>query len=86
MLATLHQRNFPLVWLGELISNIGKWVFWIALPFYVYESRAVVLPPVLASHSPGQLWIIYPAVFADGVIDLATVVKRQVGARRMNGG
>ena len=112
MLVALRQRCFALVWLGELISSVGKWVFWIALPFYVHErtgsalatgttffvntlpplllgslagvcadrwdrkrtmvvanfSRALALLLLLAARSPGRLWIIYPAIFAESVI------------------
>src|SRR5712692_1752341 len=37
MFNVLRQRNFALLWFGQLISLIGDWVLFIALPFYVYE-------------------------------------------------
>lgn len=37
MLATLRRRDFALVWLGGLISMMGDWVLYIALPIYVYQ-------------------------------------------------
>ena len=37
MLNVLKQRNFFLLWLGQLISIIGDWVLVIALPFYTYN-------------------------------------------------
>ncbi len=37
MLKVLRQRNFFLLWLGQLISIIGDWVLVIALPFYTYN-------------------------------------------------
>lgn len=37
MFNVLHQRNFTLLWFGQLISLIGDWVLFVALPFYVYE-------------------------------------------------
>jgi MFS family permease len=43
MLVPLRQRCFALVWLGEFISSIGRWVFWIALPFYVHEQTGSAL-------------------------------------------
>src|SRR5919202_3306858 len=36
MLATLRQRNFALLWGAGLISMLGYWVLFIALPFYIY--------------------------------------------------
>lgn len=58
MLPLLSQRNFALLWLGQLISSLGDWLLWIALPFYVYERTgsalatgamfiAQTLPPIL---------------------------------------
>ena len=37
MLAALRQRNFALLWFGQLVSLIGDWVLVIALPFFVYD-------------------------------------------------
>ena len=37
MLAALHQRNFAFLWFGQVISLIGDWVLFVALPFYVYS-------------------------------------------------
>lgn len=37
MFAALRQRNFALLWVGQLISLIGDWVLFIALPFYVFD-------------------------------------------------
>lgn len=37
MLSILRQRNFLLLWSGQLISSIGNWVILVSLPFYVYE-------------------------------------------------
>src|SRR5690242_16273454 len=34
--ATLRQRNFALLWSGQLISLIGDWLLFVALPFYIY--------------------------------------------------
>src|SRR6266702_1225736 len=36
MFAALRRRNFALLWFGQLISLIGDWVLFIALPFYVF--------------------------------------------------
>ncbi len=36
MLATLRQRNFSVLWIAGLISMLGDWVLFIALPFYIY--------------------------------------------------
>ena len=37
MLAALHQRKFAFLWFGQVISLIGDWVLFVALPFYVYS-------------------------------------------------
>jgi hypothetical protein len=37
VLTVLRQRNFGLLWLGQLISTAGDWVLFIALPFYVFS-------------------------------------------------
>jgi MFS family permease len=37
MWATLRQRNFSLLWFAGLISYIGNWMLYIALPVSVYE-------------------------------------------------
>lgn len=37
MLRVLRQRNFALVWLADLVSQIGDWLLFIALPYHVYQ-------------------------------------------------
>ena len=37
MLKALSQRDFALLWVGGLVSMMGNWVLFIALPFYVYH-------------------------------------------------
>ncbi len=43
MLAVLRQRNFAMLWLGQLVSQIGDMVLIIALPFYVYQLTGSLL-------------------------------------------
>jgi MFS family permease len=43
MTAVLRQRNFALLWIGQMISSLGDWVLWIALPFFVYEQTGSAL-------------------------------------------
>jgi MFS family permease len=37
MLPVLRQRNFSLLWVGQIISMIGDWILFVALPFYIYS-------------------------------------------------
>jgi MFS family permease len=43
MLAVLRRRNFAMLWLGQLVSQIGDMVLLIALPFYVYQLTGSLL-------------------------------------------
>lgn len=36
MFAVLRQRNFAFLWIGQIVSLIGDWVLFVALPFSVY--------------------------------------------------
>lgn len=36
MFAVLRQRNFACLWIGQIVSLIGDWVLFVALPFYIY--------------------------------------------------
>ena len=36
MIQVLRQRNFALLWFAGLISMIGDWVLFIALPIHTY--------------------------------------------------
>jgi MFS family permease len=42
MLAVLRQRNFGLLWIGQLISILGDYVLTIALPFFIYDRTGSV--------------------------------------------
>ena len=42
MLAVLRQRGFALLWLAGLVSQLGDWALFIALPFWVYERTGSV--------------------------------------------
>src|SRR5258708_10045384 len=37
MFAVLRQRNFAFLWIGQIISLVGDWVLFVALPFYIYS-------------------------------------------------
>jgi MFS family permease len=64
MFALLRQRGFALLWTGGLISAVGDWVLFVALPFYVYQRTgstlatgatfmAQILPPLLLGSVAG---------------------------------
>jgi len=43
MLIVLRQRNFALLWFGQLASTIGDMVLFVALPFYIYDRTGSAL-------------------------------------------
>lgn len=43
MLAVLRQRNFAFLWVAGLISSVGTWALYTALPYYVYEQTGSAL-------------------------------------------
>lgn len=43
MLSVLRQHNFALLWVGGLLSAVGTWALYTALPFYVYERTGSAL-------------------------------------------
>ncbi len=58
MIALLRQRNYALLWSSQLISQIGNWALFAALPFFVFQLTgsvlatgimfiAEVIPPIL---------------------------------------
>src|SRR5215212_7549301 len=68
MLATLRHRNFALLWLGGLISFIGDWVLFIALPVFVYDLTGSTLATgamFIAQSLPRLLFGSLAGVFVD---------------------
>jgi MFS family permease len=68
MLAILRQRNFALLWLGGLISFVGDWVQFIALPVYVYDLTGSALATggmFIAQTAPRLLLGSIAGVFVD---------------------
>jgi MFS family permease len=43
MLSVLSRRNYGLLWSAQLISMIGDWAMFAALPFFVYEITGSVM-------------------------------------------
>jgi MFS family permease len=68
MLAILRQRNFALLWLGSLVSFVGDWVLFIALPVYVYDLTGSALATggmFIAQTAPRLLLGSLAGVFVD---------------------
>src|SRR5215207_8565496 len=68
MLAVLRQRNFALLWAGGLISMLGDWLLFIALPFYIYDLTGSTLATgamFIAETLPILLFGSIGGVFAD---------------------
>jgi MFS family permease len=36
MFVVLRQRNFAFLWIGQIVSILGNWMLFVALPFYTY--------------------------------------------------
>ncbi|MFA9402232.1 MAG: MFS transporter [Anaerolineales bacterium] len=43
MLTVLRRRNYGLLWIAQLISMIGYWAMFAALPFFIYEMTGSVM-------------------------------------------
>ncbi len=58
MIATLRQRDFALLWTAGLISVLGNWALFAALPIYLYEETG-------STFLTGILWVV---VFLPNVV------------------
>jgi MFS family permease len=68
MLTVLRQRNFALLWTGGLISMLGDWLLFVALPFYIYDLTGSALATggmFVAESLPILLFGSLGGVFAD---------------------
>ncbi len=68
MVNILRQRNFGLLWFGQLISTIGDFVLFVALPFYTYHLTGSTLATgamFMASTLPRLLVGSVAGVFVD---------------------
>jgi len=43
MLTVLRRRNYGLLWISQLISMIGDWAMFAALPFFIYGMTGSVM-------------------------------------------
>jgi predicted MFS family arabinose efflux permease len=59
MLALAKNRNYTLLWLAQLISMIGDWALFAALPFFIYKLTG----SVLATGLMFMIQIVPPLVF-----------------------
>jgi MFS family permease len=68
MFNILRQRNFSLLWFGQLISTIGDWVLFVALPFFIYSLTGSTLATgamFMAATLPRLLFGSVAGVFVD---------------------
>jgi MFS family permease len=68
LLLILGQRNFRLLFLGGLVSSLGDWFLFIALPFYVYSLTGSALATggtFVAESLPAILFGSLAGVFVD---------------------
>ena len=72
-----RNRDFALAWLGGLVSMLGSWALWIALPLHVYSVSGSALATsgvVAALVAPGILLGSVAGVFVDRWNRQATLV------------
>lgn len=68
MFAVLRQRNFALLWCGGVVSLLGDWVLFVALPVYVYNLTGSALATgamFIAQTAPPVMLGSVAGVFAD---------------------
>lgn len=68
MIAPLRQRDFLLAWLGGLVSMVGDWVLFIALPLHIYDitdSTLAMSGMFIAEIIPSLLLASVAGVFVD---------------------
>jgi predicted MFS family arabinose efflux permease len=111
MLATLGHRDFRLLWTGQLLSNLGSWLLFVAVPYRVFQltgspvatgltfvaalpttllgplagalvdrrdrrltmlaadlGRALAILPLLLVRRGDQVWLVYTALVAEGLL------------------
>jgi MFS family permease len=62
MLSVLCNRNYALLWIAGLISNLGDWVLIGALPFYVYARTGSPLATGLTFIASAVPWVVLSSV------------------------
>ena len=68
MWRVLRQRDFRLAWSGGLVSIVGTWALWIALPIHVYQLTGSALATggvLVAVVTPGIAFGSIAGVFVD---------------------
>jgi MFS family permease len=60
MLAVLQRRNYGLLWVAQLISMIGDWAMFTALPFFIYNLTG----SVLATGGMFMIQVVPPLLFS----------------------
>lgn len=77
MLSVLRNRDFGLLWWGGLVSMLGNWMLFVALPIYVYQTTDSTLATSLmfiAGAAPRVLLGTVAGVFVDRLERKRTMV------------
>jgi len=77
MLSVLRNRDFALLWWGGLVSMLGNWMLFVALPIYVYQATGSTLATSLmfiAGAVPRVLLGTVAGVFVDRLERKRTMV------------
>ncbi|MGH2459887.1 MAG: MFS transporter, partial [Chloroflexota bacterium] len=82
MLSVLRQRDYALLWTGGLVSSLGDWFLFIALPFYIYQLTGSTLATggmFIAESLPSVLFGSLAGVFVDRWDRRKTMVISDLG-------
>jgi predicted MFS family arabinose efflux permease len=81
MLAALADRDFRLLWTGQLLSNLGSWLLFVAVPYQVFQltGSPVATGLTFVAALPGTLLSPVAGVLADRWDRRRTMIAADLG-------